>query len=420
MALKDLRLLFRDKAGFFFTFFFPLIFAIFFGTIFSGSGDGGNPIPILVVDEDNTQQSREFIATLEAAPELKTQSSNREEAVESVRRGSSVAYVVLKKGFGEARERLFWGEPPKVELGVDPARRAEAGMLQGILTKYAAEGFQNVFTDSAKMRSQIKEAIQAVRNASDLPDERRKNLLQFLNELDRFIATTPPEKKNKNDEFRGFQPLVIEETSVTREKLGPQNAFAISFPQGIIWGILGCTAAFGISLVTERTRGTLVRLRMAPITRLQILAGKALACFLTTASISVALIMIAILVFGVQPGSFALLGMGILAISIAFVGIMMFLSVLGKTERSASSLGWAILVVMAMLGGGMIPLFVMPSWMQDLSNVSPIKWAVLAIEGAIWRNFSFQEMLLPCGILLAVGLVFFSIGVRAFRWTVQS
>jgi ABC-2 type transport system permease protein len=109
----------------------------------------------------------------------------------------------------------------------------------------------------------------------------------------------------------------------------------------------------------------------------------------------------------------------IFAISIAFVGIMMFLSVLGKTEQSAGGIGWAILLVMAMLGGGMIPLFAMPSWMKIVSDISPVKWAILAMEGAVWRQFSFQEMLLPCGILLAVGVATFAVGVRAFRWMEQ-
>ena len=60
----------------------------------------------------------------------------------------------------------------------------------------------------------------------------------------------------------GWRPLEIETAKVTRERKGPTNSYAISFPQGIIWGVIGCAAGFGISLVTERTRGTLVRLRM--------------------------------------------------------------------------------------------------------------------------------------------------------------
>jgi hypothetical protein len=39
------------------------------------------------------------------------------------------------------------------------------------------------------------------------------------------------------------------------------------------------------------------------------------------------------------------------------------------------------------------------------------------MEGAIWRKFSFSEMLLPCGVLLAVGVAFFAAGVRAFSWS---
>lgn len=37
-----------------------------------------------------------------------------------------------------------------------------------------------------------------------------------------------------------------------------------------------------------------------------------------------------------------------------------------------------------------------------------MKWAVLAVEGAIWRGFTLREMLLPCGILAATGIVFFA------------
>ena len=68
LAAKDIRLLVRDKAGFSFTFFFPLLMAIFFGTIFSGDDDS-SAISILVVDEDQTEQSQKFIAALDGSAE---------------------------------------------------------------------------------------------------------------------------------------------------------------------------------------------------------------------------------------------------------------------------------------------------------------------------------------------------------------
>jgi len=70
-----------------------------------------------------------------------------------------------------------------------------------------------------------------------------------------------------------------------------------------------------------------------------------------------------------------------------------------------------------MLGGGMVPLAVMPGWMQSLSVISPVRWMILAYEGAIWRNFSAVEMATPCAILVAIGLVFFALGARRFQAT---
>ena len=48
---------------------------------------------------------------------------------------------------------------------------------------------------------------------------------------------------------------------IARDRRGPANPFEITFPQGLIWGLIGCVMTFGLSLVTERTHGTLVRLR---------------------------------------------------------------------------------------------------------------------------------------------------------------
>ncbi len=415
LAKKDLRLLVRDKGGFFFAFFFPLLMAVFFGTVFSGGGNESRAMSVLIVDEDSTAKSKAFIAVLSSSAEFNVEVTTLDDAVRKVRTGKRVAYIVILRGFGEAREKMFWGEPPTVEIGVDPSRRAESGLIQGVLMKYAAEAMQETFSDPAMLRGTLAKSLDTLRSPAAREFAGRASLLSLLDELDRFVADTTRDTSSAGAS-RGITPLRIVEAAVVRERTGPQNAYAVSFPQGIIWGMTGCAAAFGISLVLERTRGTLIRLRVAPISRMQILAGKALACFLATITISITLLLIGAVFFGIRPSSLAHLAAAVVCSSTAFVGIMMFLSVLGKTERSAGGIGWAALLVMSMLGGGMIPLFIMPAWMQTLSGVSPMKWAVLAIEGALWRNFSLGEMLLPCAILLGIGLISFGLGVRAFKW----
>lgn len=422
MAVKDLRLLFRDRAGFFFTLFFPLIVAVMFGTIFGGGGGSRNAMTILVVDEDETDGSRTFITALDSASEVRIQETNREEATELVRRGKQVAYVALKEGFGEAYERVFWGEPPVVELGVDPARQAEAAMLQGILMKYGAERMQQFFSDASTQRNQIERARASLDDSTYMPPEVRTNLQQLFSAWENLIdesdtALEADSVGGGESGFQGFEPIRVEQAEVAVIREGPKSSYEITFPQGVIWGLIGIAAAFGLSIVTERTRGTLVRLQMAPIRRASIMAGKALACFTTTIGISVGLFVFAMIVFGIQPGSFPMLILAIISSSLAFVGIMMLLSVLGRTEQATAGISWAVLLIMAMLGGGMVPLFFMPSWMQTIGILSPVKWSILAMEGAIWRQFTLSEMLMPCLILIGIGIVCFTIGVRAFRWS---
>lgn len=424
LAIKDLRVLFRDRTALFFMFVFPLIYAVFFGAVFSGmSGDKpASRISVAVADEDQSEESRKFVALLEGGDELQIASVPRGEGEQSVRAGRRSAIVVIPSGFGEARRRLFYGEPPRLLLGTDPSRRAEAGMLTGILTKYMAQGMQDAFRDPQKMRQQSHDAI-AQLNDEQMNPALRGVLTTFFQQLDTFMEqlTAVSEQStgdSENGGFRGFEPVQIEAIDVvtTRKHTGPKNTFAISFPQGIVWGVMGCAAGFGISLVSERQRGTLSRLKLAPIGETQILGGKALACFSTTLAVSTMLVLFAMLVFGVRPNSILLLAAALFSISIAFVGMMMLLAVCGTSEQSAAGIGWAVLTILAMIGGGMVPLFVMPAWMQQISSISPIKWAILAMEGPLWRDFSAEMMLLPCGILVGVGVSCFAIGVRLFRW----
>jgi linearmycin/streptolysin S transport system permease protein len=426
LAGKDLKLMYRDKSGLFFTFFFPIIVAVLFGSIFGSGGDGTRTMNILVVDEDSTAASVKFIQTLDDASEINVIPTDRLTAIDNVRRGKRVAFLAIKEGFGEASEQMFYGDPPAVEIGVDPSRKAEAAMLQGILMKYGSQRFQELFSNPEKMLGNLDVAKQAVKSDTSMSPEWKDNLGTFFGDMDRFFEKE--EELNAqivdanadslaSDEGSGnaFQPLIIEQTDVSIVKTGPKNAFAVTFPQGILWGIIGVAAAFGVSIVVERTQGTMQRLRIAPVSIDAILAGKALACFTAIIAVSIILLLLAFLVFKVPVSSFGLLTMAVISSALCFTGIMMLLSVMGKTERAVGGIGWAVMLTMSMIGGGMVPLMFMPSWMKMVGVVSPVKWAIVSLEGALWRGFSFVEMAQPCGVLLAIGIVTFSIGVMVIR-----
>jgi ABC-2 type transport system permease protein len=198
--------------------------------------------------------------------------------------------------------------------------------------------------------------------------------------------------------------------SVGGETINLRSQWDISFPQAMLWGVLGCAAGFAISIARERGGGTLQRLLASPLSLRQILLGKALACLLASILVIGMLTLLGWLL-GMRPESYPKLAVAGVCTAICFSGIMMIVSNLGRSEQSVSGVGWGINLVMAMLGGCMIPVMFMPAFVQQASVISPVRWAILAIEGSVWRSFSWGEMLPACAVLIGIGAFGFAAGI---------
>ncbi len=414
MAAKDIHILFRDRLGFFFTVFFPLMMAIFFGAMFANLGRGPENIPVALVDQDRSPGSERFAARLEAAEAIRLERMPHEQALDQVRRGQTAVVVTLGPGFGAALDNPFQ-TTPEVDLGVDPTRFAVAGMVRGILLEAAGAELQDLMGDPARVLATSERNSRLIEQFSP-PSPARDDFLTFL-DLSARVPALVERLGLAGAVGGGFgPPLEIEQTEVRAARRGPTNSYATSFAQAMLWVLIGGSVSFSMSIAIERGRGTLMRLLVSPITPRHLLAAKALACLTTTLLTSSALITLGIAVFGVRPTSYSLLALALFSGSTCFCGIMMALSVIGRTEQAAAGVGWGLALPFAMLGGGMVPLFLMPEWMQRLAGISPMKWALMAYEGAIWRGYSLGEMLLPCAVLLTVGIVAFAIGAKNLRW----
>lgn len=415
LAVKDMRVLLSDKGNVFWVLGFPIIFALFFGAIYSGAGEGPSGMKIAIVDEDKSEFSSSYISKLESDEALKVVSLGRDEAIEQVRKGKIAAAVIIKKGFGDGFEALFNSDEPSLEIASDPSRRMEGGYLQGLLAKAQFEALGEKMIDRSWMRDQISLWRNEVENDSDannLDVEQAKLYLDFMDSFDTLLKDV-----NDEDFSTGFggEILNFTKSDVSEEREGPISGFQITFPQSIIWGILGCTATFAISIVKERERGTFARLCIGPISRAHILGGKGLGCFVSCIFIASLLCVGAKIIFKMPMGSWLMFVPAALCTVLCFVGLMMFICTLGRTEQSVGGAGWAMLMIMAMVGGGMVPLAFMPGWLRPFSHLSPVKWGVFALEGAIWRDLGFLEMVGPFLILLLIGAGAFSLGVFMLR-----
>ncbi len=423
IAAKDLRILFRDRTGAFFIVGFPILMGLFFGLIMGdvSSGERGT-MKIAIVDQDQSEMSVRFIELLKSNESVTLEVDQLENARISVRKGRRVGMIVLPEGFGQTAG-LFWGDPPQIQLGMDPSRSAESGMLQGFVMKAIAGLTSERFQNPDQFKPMISRGLEEIDDAKDVDEITKQTMRAFLGSVNLMIDSAGQLQRNDDAAEQlnvtdGPQFVDIKSIDVTRE-IDPnsqagqlkklRSRWDISFPQAMMWGVLGCVAGFAVSIVRERTMGTMLRLKVAPITQFQILAGKALACFTTVIGV-IAFMTILGVALGMRPASYVSLSVAALSVAFCFVGIMMTFAVLGKTEQAVGGVGWVINMIMAMFGGAMIPVMFMPAVIQRFSVLSPIRWGILAIEGAIWRDFEFIEMALPCGILIGVGCAGLAIG----------
>ncbi|MCA8951817.1 MAG: ABC transporter permease [Planctomycetes bacterium] len=410
LARKDLLVLSRDRVAVFWMFGMPLLFAAFFGAVFGGSGPGKtNPLQVAVVDADLTAGKRRFAERLDASEAIAVEYLSRDAARDAVRRGRKLAWIDIVSA-PEEDLGIFAGQAPVLEIGIDPSRGAERGFLEGLVHEAMFAGFRDLMTDPEKTRAQLGRMRRQIAADDDVPALQKLALTTFFAAFDTFLGTP-----GLAGGGAGPMEPKLSIVGVERQRRGPPNAYAISFPQSILWGILGCATGFALSFVRERSRGTLVRLLSAPVSRGQLIAGKTLACALSCCLVAVVMTTIGALAFGVAVDSVPLLALAVVSTAFCFAGITTLLGSLADTEEAVSGLAWGTLLVCAMLGGGMVPQIAMPAWMLDVGAATPTHWTIRALEGAIWRGFSFAEMVLPCAVLLGFGAVALLLGTVRLR-----
>jgi ABC-2 type transport system permease protein len=422
LAFKDLKLAMRDRLAAFFYFVFPVLYAVLVGYMMSGIAGLGvgmyrGTVSLAVVDQDQTRASEGFLEYLQVAKELKVHLTDSENAKDMVRRRRCTAYLILQKGFASTDWLLTPGQSPRMRLVIDEARLAEGQIVRGMvyiqLMDYIRSEFLTGLASNPQQSEQLRMMFRSYLEIDTQLDPRLKeqlvDLLRSWENAEKSLAAS--------DDRAPSDPTMASESSRFEDYSLLHQIFPVTFPQGVVWAVLFSAAFFATSLVIERTDGTLQRLRMAPLTRLQLLLGKGLACMINGLAASLILLTVGIIFFEIRPDSYVLLFIGLLTTALCFSGLMMLLASLGKTPAAAEGIALSVLLIMAMLGGAMVPEVVMPPFAKSISNYLPVKWAIMAMEGPIRRDFSFGEML-PFYLKLTIaGMVCYVAGVCVFRRT---
>src|SRR5262249_36782538 len=146
------------------------------------------------------------------------------------------------------------------------------------------------------------------------------------------------------------------------------------------WVLIGATAIFALALAREGWSETRLRLRAAPIAAVAPVLGKTVACLVALTLGLGLLLAVGAVGVGLRPSGAAGLGLAYGAVAAPALGLMLLFSQAGRSGMAVSGTAWGVLLVLALLGGAILPVQALPEWMQGVGQASPLRWLMAVLE----------------------------------------
>jgi ABC-2 type transport system permease protein len=241
-------------------------------------------------------------------------------------------------------------------------------------------------------------------------------LLQMLRSIQ--TVYDQPSAQSPTTGARGItMPYTVHEEPMTSGTNVKYNGYAHSFAGMGIQFLLFAMANLGVEMLLERQRGLWKRLRSAPVSRLTLLGGKLLSGTIVSLMTLFVSFGFAMIVFHVRiEGSLA----GFLAVSASCAMMAasfgLLVAALGNSPGTARGFTTLAVLMMVMLGGAWVPTFIFPAWMQQVTLIVPVRWAVDGLDAMTWRGLGLSAAIAPTLVLLAFAAAFSGIAASRFRW----
>jgi len=105
----------------------------------------------------------------------------------------------------------------------------------------------------------------------------------------------------------------------------------------------------------------------------------------------------------------------ILATAVACASFGIFLSAISKSRKQVEAMSTIIILVMSAIGGSMMPLPIMPEFMQKLAVISVNYWSIQGFYDIFWRHMDIIEILPKLGVLALIAIVMIAISYHQFK-----
>ncbi len=374
IAGTSLRRFLRDRSNYFFVFVFPMLLVVLIGLQFGDEGSGGR---VQVVGTSDLADRVVAVLDVEARVD---RAATLDDAQATIARGRADAAVVVE----DADDAAFAaGEPVDLAVIVGTSNQATA-VRQAVSTELA-----------------------------DLGRQRQAELALVAAGVD------PADAVSALDGAGGAGPRVTVATVGDEDSIGEQFAglgqFDLGAAQQVSLFVFLASLAGATSLIQSRQLGVTRRELAAPITTTQVITGEALGRFVVALTQGGWIVLGTALLFGVDWGDPVATGLVLVLFCAVSASAAMVFGSLLDNESVAGGVGVGVGLVLAALGGSMLPLELFPDTLQAVSSVTPHHWAYEAYAEITRRGGGVADVLPQLIVLVVMVAVLLPLGSWLLR-----
>jgi ABC-2 type transport system permease protein len=351
----NMRRLFRDRLALFFTFLFPLIFLFVFGAL---SHNNSISLKVALINESHSAFSKQFVTELKHSKVVKVDSgvTSFSDANTLMSRGEIDATVELPSNFGAVRK----GTP----------------------------------------------SGQAIIHYTDNSQQAAQTLLSVL-----------------QAQFQGFNARLVKTTTPFTVTSKENNEYSLSSFDYTFTGLLGFAilgaGIFGPMNVFPELKkmGILRRLHTTPLRVWQYFLSTMMGNAVTGLMSIAVMFIVAMLVFNLKVvGNYFELALFLAFGIIMILGIGLALGGWAKNERQVAPLGNIIVFPMMFLTGVFFPRYLMPQWLQSITNYMPLTPVIDGARLIATEGKSIIDVGPQLGIIAVWLIIIYAIAFRVFKW----
>ncbi|HID81960.1 MAG TPA: ABC transporter permease [Chromatiales bacterium] len=256
--------------------------------------------------------------------------------------------------------------------------------------------------------------------APSTPPQLRQLILASISQvltaekLQQLLKKVPQTRNPEDTQDTKLSELIsVHELFKSKGKTKQPTSVQQSVPAWLIFSMFFVVIPIATTFLIEKQQGTLQRLKTYPIPGSFLLIGKLIPYLGINLIQTLLMFLVGIYLVPLLGGDalqlpenpWLLIPIS-MAISVTAISFALLVATLVKTTEQATTIGGISNLLLAAIGGIMVPIFIMPDFMQSVAKFSPMNWGLEGYLDILLRQGTLENILPEIGklLLLATGL----------------